>query len=175
MECYIASPRLASELLRSGGHPVSPRETASTIRALGILRGFGLPAFQLRLAKLCGFSGIRSRLQRGLLEEISPALMPVGRVLFGFEILQRRFCVGSSLDDLNHSRGLISTDVVTDYNVRSLKFFVCQMVSLFSPKPDLLSEYARKRRLASSLRIIGRRKLESESRRFGRVSGCSFC
>jgi hypothetical protein len=114
--------------------PVSAGEAASAIGALGVLGGFCFATFQLRLTKLGGFRWVSPCLQGGLFEEVAPALVPVRRALFSFEVLQGGLCVGSSLDDLDHSRGLVRTDVVTDYNVRSLEFFVCQMFSLLSRK-----------------------------------------
>ena len=59
--------------------------------------------------------------------------MPVRRALLGFEVLQGGLGILSSLDDLDHSSGFVSADVVTDDNVRSLEFFVGQMFSLVGP------------------------------------------
>ena len=64
--------------------------------------------------------------------------MPVRRALSAFEVLQGRLRVLSSLDNLDHSRRLVGADVVTDYNVTSLEFVVCQMLSLVGPKQALL-------------------------------------
>ena len=71
--------------------------------------------------------------------------MPVGRALVVFELFQRGLRVGSSLDDFDYSRRLVSSDVVADDNVRSLNFVVCQMRSLFSAENlrPYSSEYAR--------------------------------
>jgi hypothetical protein len=104
------------------------REAPATIGAFR--GGIRLPPFQLRLAKLGRFSRICACFYRGFLEKETPALVPVRRALLGFEILQRCFGVGSSLNDLDYSAGLVSTHVVTDYDVRCLEFFVGQMFSL---------------------------------------------
>jgi hypothetical protein len=56
--------------------------------------------------------------------------VPVRRALLAFEVLQDRLCVLSPLYNLDHARRLISADIMTDDNVRSLEFVVCQMLSL---------------------------------------------
>ena len=107
------------------------------------MRGLGLSVFQLRLSKYGGLGGIGSRFQGRLFEEVSPALVAVGGTLSAFKILQRRFCVLPSLDHLDHSRRLVSANVVANYHVRCLDFVVCQMCSLFSRKQRSYSESMR--------------------------------
>jgi hypothetical protein len=126
-------PRLARELL--GPDTGSPGAPASAMRTIGILRGFRLATLQLCLTEFGGLGRVGSCLQSGFFQEVAPTLMPVGRALFGFEVLQGRFRVLPSLDDLNHPCGLVSTNVVPDYNVRRLQLVVCQMVSLVPPQP----------------------------------------
>jgi len=57
--------------------------------------------------------------------------MPIPGALLAFELLKTGLCIGSSLDDFDYARGLISTDVMTNDNVRSLEFVVCQKLSLW--------------------------------------------
>src|SRR5882762_8663294 len=109
----------------------SSGQSASAVGPGGVLRSFGLPTFQLGLAEHCSLCGIGSRLQAALLEEVAPSLMPIAWTLVAFELLQSRLCIGPSLDDLDHTRRLISADVVPYDNVGSLKFVVCQTLSLF--------------------------------------------
>ena len=124
----------------TGPRTGSPGGSASAVGSVGILRGFRLATFQFRLTKFGGLGGVGSRLQSGFFQEVAPALMPVRRALLGFEVLQGRLRVLPSLDDLNHPCGLVSTNVVPDYNVRRLQLVVCQMVSLCSAATSLLSE-----------------------------------
>lgn len=122
LRCKLkVSKRIAKDVLSD---LALAREAATTIGAFR--RGIRLPAFQLRLAKLGRFGRICACLYRGFLEEETPALVPVRRALLGFEILQGCFCVGSSLNDLDNSARLVGTNVVTDDDVRSFEFFVCQ-------------------------------------------------
>jgi hypothetical protein len=102
----------------------SPRQPASTVGAFAFLRRFGFSSLQLRLTKLCGLRGIGSRPQGGLLEEVAPALVPIRWILVAFELLQGRLSVGSPFDHLDHSRRLVSADVVAYDNVGSLQFVV---------------------------------------------------
>ena len=102
------------------------------------MRSFGLSTFQLSLTKFCGLRGIGSRLQSGFLEEVAPARMPIRWVLVAFELLQGRFCVRASLDDFDHSRGLVGADVVAYDNIGSLEFVVCQKLSLLQPETKAL-------------------------------------
>ena len=111
----------------------SPRRQAA-VGPTGFLRGFGLSRFQFRLAKDSGFRRVRARLQVCFLEEVTPAFVPVGRALIVFELLQRGFRVGSSLDNFDYSRRFVGTDVVADDNVRCLNLVVCQMCSLSQPR-----------------------------------------
>ena len=108
------------------------------VGAFAFLRSFGFSTFQLSLTKLCRLCGISARLQGGFLEKIAPALMPIRGVLVAFEFLQGRLCVRSSLEHLDHSRGLISADVVAYDNVRSLEFVVCQILSPLQPETKTL-------------------------------------
>lgn len=109
------------------------------MKAFAFLRCLGLPALQFRLPKLGGLCGVRSCLQRRFLEKVSPALMPVRGALFAFKVLEGRLRVLSSLNDFNNPSRLVGADVVTDDNIRSLEFVVCQMFSLCGPKPNLCS------------------------------------
>jgi hypothetical protein len=111
-------------------HYGSPSQPASTVGAFAFLRRFGFSSLQLCLTKLCGLRGIGSRPQVGLLEEVAPALVPIRWVLVAFELLQGRLSVGSPFDDLDHSRRLVSADVVAYDNVGSLQFVVRQKLSL---------------------------------------------
>src|SRR5260370_13844049 len=112
------------------------RDSASAVGSAALLRGLGLPIFQLRLTELRGFSWVRSRLQGGLFEEISPARMPVRGALLVFEVLQNRLCVLPSFDDLDNPGRFVSADVVADYNIRSFEVIVCQMHSPSQPEPS---------------------------------------
>src|SRR6266567_1352401 len=114
------------------------RDSAPAVGAAALLRCLGFTTFQLRLTEFCGLSRIRSRLQGGLFEEISPARMPVRGTLFVFEVLQSRLCVLPSLDDLDYPSRFVRADVVADYNIRSFELIVCQRHSPSQPEPTLL-------------------------------------
>ena len=116
--------------------PGSPGHAASVVGPFGFLRSFRLSTLQLRLTKLGGLCGISSRLQGGFLEEVAPALMSIRWVLVAFELLQGRLCVSSSLDDFDHSRGLIGAYIVAYDNVGCLEFVVCQKLSLLRPQTN---------------------------------------
>src|ERR1700687_70114 len=107
----------------------SPGDPAPIVGGFAFLRGFRLSTLQLCLTQLCGLCGISSRLQCGFLEEVAPAFMPIRWVLFAFELLQGRLCIGSSLNDFDHSRGFVGADIVADDHIGSFEFVVCQTLS----------------------------------------------
>ncbi len=123
--------RRASQLSkRIAAWPESTCEPTTTAGPAAFLGGLGFATLQLRLTKFGGFCRIGARFQVALFQKISPALVPVRRALLAFEVLQDRLCVLSPLYNLDHARRLISADIMTDDNVRSLEFVVCQMLSL---------------------------------------------
>ena len=131
-----------------------PRGPAPTVKAFAFLRCLGLPALQFRLPKFSGLSGVGSCLQRGFFKEVAPALMPVRWALFAFKVLQGRLCVLSPLNDFNNPCRLVSADVVTDHNIRSLQFVVCQMFSLCGPKNNLSSRVCAQAMISKLIRDL---------------------
>ena len=71
--------------------------------------------------------------------------MPIRGVLVAFEFLQGRLCVRSSLEHLDHSRGLISADVVAYDNVRALNSSFVKYSPLCSLKQKPYFESMRER------------------------------
>lgn len=58
--------------------------------------------------------------------------MPVGRALLAFESLQGGLCIGPALDYFDHTRRLISADIVAYNHVRRFEFVVCQETFLLA-------------------------------------------
>lgn len=54
----------------------------------GFLEGFRLPQLEVRLSEMGGFDGIGASSQVGLLEEVPPAFVMIGRGLALLQILQ---------------------------------------------------------------------------------------
>lgn len=82
-----------------------------------LLEVLGFPSYQIRLAEVRSFGGIHSSFQISFLEEVTPAFLPIGGALFCLKLFYGGLGVLTSLDDLDHSGGLVGPDIVPDDDV----------------------------------------------------------
>ena len=87
---------------------------------------FRFPYLQVGLAKFGGLNWIHSRLQIGLLQEVTPALVVIWGTLGVFKLFQFCFSVLLAPDYLNNSARPVRPDVMANDSVGRIEFVVCQ-------------------------------------------------
>lgn len=100
---------------------------------------FQFPGFanlQVSLAAVGGFDGIHAGPEFGFFQEVAPAFMGVGRGLTILVFAHGGFCVLAAVDHLDHSGGLVGTDVVADEGVGRSGFVAGQSGSVFQGNED---------------------------------------
>ena len=118
--------------------PVLPN-VMTYLLALGRDDGFHFPHrcrfpyLQFLLPMQGGLSGVNSGLLIGLLDEVTPALVTIGRVLACFEFLQLCFSELPAFDHFDHSGGAVRPNVMPDDGVGRREVVACQKESISFP------------------------------------------
>jgi hypothetical protein len=93
--------------------------------------GLRFTHFEFSLAPVRGFGGIGARLHAGFLQEVTPALVPIGRILGFFELLYLGFRVVLAFNYTHNARRPEGADIVADDGVATAGFVVYQRESMY--------------------------------------------